>query len=184
MDKRNKIALCIDLDKTLILTDSLYESFVLSIKRNPLVLIFTPFWLARGKEFFKKKISEKVILKLDKLPFNKKRIDVSINARAEGRATVLATASTKKIAEQIAKHLQLFDRVESSNLSLNLKGKNKRDRLVELFGEKGFDYAGDCFADIPIWAAANSAILVNPSKKLIKKVEQITKINKLIYTLK
>ncbi len=51
-----------------------------------------------------------------------------------------------------------------------------------MFGEKGFDYAGDSYADIPIWQAANGAILVNPSKHLIKKVEKVTKIKEIIYT--
>ncbi len=41
--EKNKIALCIDLDNTLILTDSLIESFLLSIKKNPVVLILFPF---------------------------------------------------------------------------------------------------------------------------------------------
>ena len=180
--EKNKIALCVDLDKTLILTDSLYESFLLSIKKNPVVLIIFPFWLIKGKEYFKEKICEKVTLNIQKLSFNKRILEKIEEARKEKREVVLATASTQKIAEQIANHLQIFDKVESSRSNYNLKGKNKRDKLVEMYGKKGFDYAGDSFADIPIWQAANAAILVNPSKKLIKKVEQITKIDEIIYS--
>jgi len=180
--EKNKIALCIDLDNTLILTDSLIESFLLSIKKNPVVLILFPFWLLKGKENFKEKISERVTLPVINLPFNKKIIKNIQNAKDENRIVVLATASTKKIADQIANHLQIFDIVESSRKDFNLKGKNKRDKLVGMFGEKGFDYAGDSYADIPIWQAANGAILVNPSKYLIKKVEKVTKIKEIIYT--
>src|SRR6185295_7728682 len=51
----------------------------------------------------------------------------------------------------------------------NLKGENKAVALVERFGEKGFSYAGNDGSDLPVWARAKSAVIVNASASLAAK---------------
>ena len=41
------------------------------------------------------------------------------------------------------------------------RGAAKLKRLTELYGEKGFDYAGNSSVDIPVWRGAAEAIVVN-----------------------
>jgi hypothetical protein len=41
--------LFVDLDGTLVATDMLYESLLLAIKRDPLVLLTLPVWAASGR---------------------------------------------------------------------------------------------------------------------------------------
>ncbi len=43
---------------------------------------------------------------------------------------------------------------------VNLKGAAKAAALVERFGEGGFDYVGDTRADLPVWAKAQDAWVV------------------------
>ncbi|MGK3925280.1 hypothetical protein ABI066_16150, partial [Enterococcus faecium] len=42
--------------------------------------------------------------------------------------------------------------------------------LVARFGAGGFDYAGDAFADLPVWAKARRAIVVAPTPRLLARV--------------
>ncbi len=54
--------LAVDLDGTLISTDSLVEGIVQVLKRNPLSLFLFPVWLVRGKAAFKDEIAGRVEL--------------------------------------------------------------------------------------------------------------------------
>ncbi len=44
----------------------------------------------------------------------------------------------------------------------------KRERLVEAFGEKGFDYVASGSGDLAVWCAARKAVLINPSVQLLR----------------
>jgi hypothetical protein len=73
----------------------------------------------------------------------------------------------------VAKHMDLFDDVMASNKHFNLSSHNKAYKLVERFGEQGFDYIGDHMRDLPVWQASNLAILVNVSTKVIRKTQHL-----------
>ena len=64
------LPLCVDLDGTLLATDCLWESFVLRLKQNPLILFLVPFWLLKGKAFLKSRLASKVELDVETLPEN------------------------------------------------------------------------------------------------------------------
>ena len=81
--------------------------------------------------------------------------------RAKGRRVVLTTAANEIVANRIAAHLDLFDEVIASTATHNLKGQAKADALVRRFGAGGFVYAGDTWADLPVWRQAAAAVLVN-----------------------
>ncbi|CNH78067.1 Uncharacterised protein [Yersinia bercovieri] len=50
--------LCIDLDGTLVRTDTLVESFFLLIKKNPFYAFLCVLWLLRGKASLKNEIAK------------------------------------------------------------------------------------------------------------------------------
>src|SRR5205814_10664015 len=83
---------------------------------------------------------------------------------------VLATAADEKTARQVAGHFRIFTDVIATDGEENVKGPRKLAKLLEKFGEKGFDYAGNSEADLPIWRAASEAILVNASRGLQARV--------------
>jgi hypothetical protein len=74
---------------------------------------------------------------------------------------VLVSACDRAVAAQIAGHLGFFDQVIASDGKTNTKGRNKARVLVERFGEKGFDYAGNEEADFPVWEVARERLVVN-----------------------
>ncbi len=157
------LPLCVDLDGTLIKTDSLIESLVVLVRDRLLTLLLLPFWLLRGRAAFKQEIASRVTLAAENLPYRQPLVDWLRTERAGGRKIILATAADEKIARAVAAHLDLFDQVLASGAGVNLKGSRKRDALVKEFGEKGFAYAGDHAADLPIWAAAGEVIVVGAS---------------------
>ncbi|OZO45529.1 prenyltransferase, partial [Pseudomonas fluorescens] len=62
----------------------------------------------------------------------------------------------KPLAEQHG----LSERVLATQGHNNLKGRAKADALVELFGEGGFDYAGNASVDCAIWKRGDVAYVV------------------------
>src|SRR5215813_12615976 len=62
--------LCVDMDGTLLATDILWESLVLLVKMKPVLLLWLPFWLLKGKAFFKRQLAQHVTVNPSKLPYN------------------------------------------------------------------------------------------------------------------
>ena len=161
------LPLCIDCDGTLVRTDLLHESVLLLFKSSPWSLWRLPVWLLKGKAYLKQRIAERVLLDPKTLPYEPKIIAMIEQARAAGRQVVLVTASPRSQAVALANHLGIFDRIEATD-DVNLSGSVKASHLVALYGRRGFDYAGNSRADIPVWAASAGAIVVSGSKSVLK----------------
>ena len=178
--------LCVDCDGTLIATDLLHEAFFLLLKQYPIGLLFLPFWLIKGKAYLKERLAEHVIFNWATLPYRAEIIQLMDDAKLQGRQVVLATASPLAWASGIASHLTkshlatshlttsqfatshltYFDCVIATENGVNLSSEHKAARLVKLYGEKGFDYAGNSSADIAVWRRAAGAIVVSAKKSL------------------
>src|SRR5207245_7764831 len=92
--------------------------------------------------------------------------------KLRGRKLILATGSDETLATAVADYLGFFDFVLGSDGKTSLTGENKRWKIKDTLGEKEFDYAGNSPADLPIWEAAQTAILVGPSPRLLKIVQR------------
>lgn len=152
--------LAIDLDGTLLRTDSLVESFLSLARTTPLKSVLAVPILLRGRAALKSWIAQRANLDPSTLPYNQELIEWLHAERGRGRRILLVTAADHRVAESIGQHCALFDEVLASDGKLNLKGENKATALVERFGESGFDYAGDSSADVAVWRRARRAIVV------------------------
>lgn len=161
-DDFNEPPLCIDLDGTLIKSDILIESLFAMLKENFFLVFLLPLWLLRGKAYLKDQIAQRATVEVRLLPYHAGFLDFAKAQRAAGRKLVLATASHRRYAEQIASHLGVFDDVLASDATRNLSGSVKAQLLIARFGERGFDYAANAPVDVAIWRHARWAILVNP----------------------
>jgi 4-hydroxybenzoate polyprenyltransferase len=170
------VPLCVDLDGTLIRSDLLLESLFGLLKRNLLYLLWLPLWLLEGKAAFKRRLAERVELAVDLLPYNEPLLAWLREQRAAGRPLLLATASHVTYAEQVALHLGLFEGILASDGDTNLSGSRKRRRLVELYGERGFDYAGNARVDLEVWSQARAAVLVNVPERVAAQAAALTRI--------
>ena len=107
----NKIPLCVDLDGTLLNTDTIVESALLAVKKKPFLLFVIPFWIFWGKNFFKTKITDLAIPDIKSLPYNLPFLEYLKEEKKTGRYLVLTTATTTNIANEIENHLNIFDEV-------------------------------------------------------------------------
>ena len=153
--------LCVDLDGTLVRTDTFIEALLQLVRRNPLVVFLIPVWFASGLAHLKRQVAQRLILDGGALPYDPAFLSFLKSEKAKGRHLVLVTAADRAQADAVATHLALFDEVLASDGSTNLKAQAKARRLVELYGEGGFDYAGNEMADMEVWRHAGGVILVN-----------------------
>lgn len=166
--------LVVDLDGTLVKTDLLVEGALALVRQRPLAVLDMTSWLARGgKARLKAEVARLSPIDPTILPYSEPLLDLLKQRKAEGQRLVLATASDREAALPVAAHLGLFDEVLASDGTVNLKAGAKRALLVERFGEKGFDYAGNDHADLDVWPSARAAILVNPAPGVAGKAEGI-----------
>lgn len=173
--------LIVDLDGTLLRSDMLVESVLGYVRQGIRDIHRLPLWVLKGKATLKEQLACQVPLQVDRLPYNQ---DVLAFLREEKkhRPVILATATHSIYAEKIAAHIGLFDRVIATGNGQNLSSSTKRDRLVEEFGEKGFDYLGNSMADIPVWQSADKAYVAAPEPGVLKKARQHGNVEKVFAT--
>ncbi|MEM1110912.1 MAG: UbiA family prenyltransferase [Pseudomonadota bacterium] len=163
-------ALVVDLDGTLVRSDLLGESYLEYLRRQPLSGLRPFLWLRDGRASMKARLAKVSHPDIETLPYEHAVMAQLRTARESGRETVLATASDRQLAQRVADHLGLFDRILASEPGNNLKGAAKAAALVKLYGERGFDYAGDSAADLPVWATCHTAFAVNPGRGVYRRL--------------
>ena len=157
----SQLPLCVDLDGTLVKTDTLLELTVRVIKRSPWLLFLLPFWLAAGKHILKKNLAQRCTLEVSLLPVNPDFLTYLKTEHQTGRQLYLVTGAHETVARDIASYYGLFTDVFATDDSGNLTGKRKAARLVDAFGAKQFAYAGNDTVDYPVWEQAGECVLVN-----------------------
>lgn len=155
--------LVVDMDGTLCRTDTLHEALLSLATQDPAQLLRLPGWLREGRVGLKENLADRTVLNPDALPLNETVLEAVREARAAGRKTALVSASDHRQVTAVADALGLFDEAYGSAEGRNLKGPAKAAFLNERYGEKNFDYIGDSKADVPVWAAANTALTVGAS---------------------
>jgi 4-hydroxybenzoate polyprenyltransferase len=166
--------LVVDLDDTLLHTDSLYESVWACASKSALNLLMALMHLVFGRARFKAQLSSYLTLDASRLPYNDDVLNYIGNWRQQGGRVALVTATDQSIASAVAAHLGVFDEVYGSDGGRNLKGGVKAKFLVERYGASNYDYIGDAAADFPVWASAQKAITVGLSPPTQKRVRSMS----------
>lgn len=162
--------LCVDLDGTLVKCDTLIDSLVVLVRTRPAQLFAALRTLPRGKAAFKACVTRQVTLDVAHLPYNRKVVQFLHEERRRGRELYLATGANQALAERVAAHLGIFHDVLGSSATNNLTGNRKLATLRARFGADGFDYIGNDIPDLPLLAAADVAMVANPSPRLRLKL--------------
>ncbi len=172
------IPLCIDLDGTLLNSDLLLEAAFAQLKQAPLSVRHWPRWLAAGKARLKAEIAARVELDIATLPYNRELLAFLHEQKAQGRTLVLVTASHRQFADRVAAHLNLFDEVLATDGDRNLAGPHKAEVLVERYGERGFDYAGNAAVDLAVWRHTRRALVVNATPPLADQARAVCEVER------
>jgi phosphoserine phosphatase len=160
----------VDLDGTLIAGDMLWESGLQVARTEPLGFLRLLVGSRGEKGRIKAALAGRAVIAPERLAWNEAVLDFLRAARAHGRSLWLATASDERLAQVVADHLGLFDRVMGSVPGANCKGWAKRQRIEAAAGAAGYDYIGDSGADLPIFAGAHRAWVVGPAAERLRAV--------------
>lgn len=159
MSQARDLPLAVDLDGTLIRGDLFFRSIVAFLTRKPWRAPHMMLWFVNGRAYVKARLAAYAPAP-EMLPYDERVLEWLRAERARGRRIVLASASDKAAVEAVAAHVGLFDAVLASDGRTNLKSRRKAEALLRTFPE-GFVYAGNERADLKVWEAAASAVLVN-----------------------
>ncbi len=159
------VAICVDLDGTLVKSDTLIDSVLALARQHPRELLRIPGWIAQGRAAFKRHVTSAVTLDVEHLPYNRALLEWLRVQRGAGRRLHLATAADTALAERVATHLGIFDGVLASDGSTNLAGGNKLAAFRERFGEE-FCYIGNALPDAALLAACKTPMVANPLRAL------------------
>ncbi len=172
------IPLVVDMDGTLVSSDTLFEGIVELLKRKGPVIALLPWWALRGKAAVKSEIASRVALDVEFLPYNDSLL-CHLESQRNRRKLVLCTAADYRFAGAVASHLGLFDEVLATH-GENLDATAKARLLVDRFGESGFDYAANDSCDLSVFSKARRAIVVNPTGALKRRLSRVGNIEQTI----
>ena len=165
--------LCSDLDGSILLIDSFWESLLALLGKHFWYVLLIPFWALRGKAALKHEIARRAQVNAAHLPYRAELISFLRREKSTGRKIILTTGADSTIARSVADHLGFFDHVLASDGVANLTGDKKREAIQSYTNGRAFDYVGDSWKDVPVWKAANRAILVDPSESLSRSMKKI-----------
>jgi len=169
MDNAKPLAL--DVDGTFLRTDMLYECFWAALGKHPLKTLRACATHLGRRQVLKRALADIADLRTDLLPVNDDVAGIARQAQTDGREVVLASASDTPLVEALAHYHGLSARVFASSADVNLKGRAKAEALVEAFGERGFDYAGNDAVDGRVWDRADAAVVVGSHPQIVRRLE-------------
>ncbi len=155
--------LCVDLDGTLVKSDTLLDSLLLLAHKRPAMLLALPGQLLRGRAAFKAFVTDSISLDVVHLPYNRELLRYLEEQHRTGRDIYLATGADIALARRVAEHLGLFKQVLGSDGARNLTGHNKLERLRTSLADGEFDYIGNGAPDLPLLAHSTEPMVANPS---------------------
>jgi 4-hydroxybenzoate polyprenyltransferase len=158
-------ALCVDLDGTLVKSDTLVDSTLSLARHHPAELLKLPGWLLQGKAALKRHIANAIQLDVAHLPYNRELLQFLEKEHSTGRPIYLATAADAATAQRIADHLGIFTGVLASDGVTNLAGHNKLAAFRQQFGDN-FCYIGNALPDLPLLQNCQLPMVANPTSGL------------------
>jgi 4-hydroxybenzoate polyprenyltransferase/phosphoserine phosphatase len=158
--------LCVDLDGTLVKSDTLMDSLMVLARTQPAALLRLPVWLMGGRARVKAEIGARIALDPRHLPYNRTLVEYLESERGDGRRLYLTTGADQALAKRIADHLGIFDGVLASDGRTNRTGASKLDGLRQILGDEKYDYVGNAGPDLQLLERAHAAMLANPSSAL------------------
>lgn len=167
------LPLVVDLDGTLILTDSLDEQAAHALFHNPLQFLSALPRLAQGRAALKAALAGEIDFSTAALPFREDLLAWLRAEAARGRDIHLCSAAHQSVVDAIAARVGIFASAVGSG-DENLKGPAKADYLARRFPE-GFVYVGDSPADLHVWRAARGIVLAGAGSSVARRARALGK---------
>ncbi len=160
------VPLVLDVDGTLLRTDLLYETFWAALGHD----FFTTLWILitcwTSPARLKRRLRNITDPNVDLLPVRAAILDLAHEAIARGRPVHLVSGSDQGLVDAVAHRFSLPGEHFGSDGTHNLTDGTKAGFLTDRFGERGYDYAGNSWADCKSWKNARQVIAVSPGARL------------------
>jgi 4-hydroxybenzoate polyprenyltransferase/phosphoserine phosphatase len=176
------VPLVLDLDGTLLLSDLMYETLWSAMRANFLATLRVVIQSVSNPARLKRQLRTIASPDLRTLPIRTAVLEFARQAAASGRPVVLVSGADQELVNDLARDLGFSGRHYGSDGETNLTEASKAELLVSLFGEGGFDYAGNAAADMAVWKHARHCIVVAPSAQTSRRLAALEKPVKVIGT--
>jgi 4-hydroxybenzoate polyprenyltransferase/phosphoserine phosphatase len=163
-DTPGREALAVDLDGTLLRTDTMYEC-IAALLRKPWSLLAAVIALTAGRAAMKAALARRASIETATLPVNDALLEWIAVERTNGRRIGLFSAANDAIVKKVAERFGVFTDAQGSDERVNLRGMNKYAAIEARYGAT-FTYAGDHRRDLPVWRRCRRAILVGDVERL------------------
>lgn len=162
----DKVPLAVDLDGTLAYGDVFLKSIKQAIHENPFLIFFILYNSLRGIPHLKTVLEEKVNYDVTQISLNEAVVAYIQKARGEGRPVLLITGSPQKVATKTADFLGYFDGAIGTSSTLNMVSWSKAATLQGLYKKQKFDYIGNSWKDLFVWAKSRKSLIVKDAQYL------------------
>jgi 4-hydroxybenzoate polyprenyltransferase len=158
----------VDFDHSLLRTSLTLESLLGAVKRSPLVLFAIPWWLLRGANQLRSRLERFHGIDAGSLPVRSELVEYLKAQKETGRRTVFVTTAAREVASTVDRHSGLA--AEVLCVPPEARTADARARLISGHAAGPFTYAGSSASDLPVWRAANAAILVGTGRATASRV--------------
>ena len=173
-----EIPLCVELNGTLIRSDTLYEGLARLLQRRLLNFFAALYWLALGRNTLRAEVAKRADLDVSSLPENEAFLEWLRQQRQSGRRLVLCTSASERVAKGLSERYGLFDRVIASNGDRYLDSRSKAACLLSEFGKQRYDYAGSDPQDLCVWQNARRAVVVEPDGAMQRRLGRLSSVER------
>lgn len=165
--------LVLDIDGTFLKTDMLFECFWGALGKDPLSACRCAATNLTDRARLKRELAGIADLNVALLPVHPELKDYADQQRDAGREVLLVSASDQRLVSDLAQYHGYSKDSCGSDGVRNLKGEVKAEYLCQIYGDQGFDYAGDHAADRAVWAQADKALVVGDIEPTARSGQEV-----------
>ncbi|MDT7040991.1 UbiA family prenyltransferase [Candidatus Nitronereus thalassa] len=159
--------LYIELDDSLLATNTFLESLLLLLKKNPFSIFQILIWTFRGFRHVHQEIAKKVHLDASNLPFRQNVIGYLREEATQGRDLVLITGWNLDIAHAVSTHLKLFSQVVLRSDLQYLSHRRHQQTTETRFDPNGLEHITPGQSERQNFEAAQTVTLVQSHDQLL-----------------
>jgi 4-hydroxybenzoate polyprenyltransferase/phosphoserine phosphatase len=159
----------IDIDGTLFAMDTAWENLRLIFFKRPAKIPALLASAARGRAKLKSWLHQEAGLELEKLPFRDEVLAVVQHGKKRRRPIHIVSGAPQGVVDHVVRRLGLACKRDQwgSTSGTNLT-RAKSELLNQKFGFQGYDYYGDCEADLPVFSRADSGGIVGARPHMVR----------------
>jgi 4-hydroxybenzoate polyprenyltransferase len=166
--------LVVDIDGTLASRDIFASSLIqLTMEKPWLVPRLIKILMGGGLSALKTELAESRKFDWDSHPKNEALIEILASQSTQGRQIFLCSGAAEKHVQTISDSLGYLTDSWGTTKFENLTGKTKALRLIDIFGDKGFDYIGDSHKDLHVSRVANRTAILRSDTSFASLLRQL-----------